>query len=85
MNDLYATERVIPGPDTSATDGRIVVELVRTIWLAAHGVGALVGVLVFPSWQAAFVFVALTAVTICAGHSVGMHRLLIHRSFCAPK
>ena len=27
---------------------------------------------------------ALTAITICAGHSVGMHRLLIDRSFCAP-
>ncbi|MEO1239919.1 MAG: acyl-CoA desaturase [Pseudomonadota bacterium] len=85
MSDLYGTERVIPGPATSATDGQIVVEPVRTIWLAAHGVGAFIGVLVFPSWQAAVVFVALTAVTICAGHSVGMHRLLIHRSFRAPK
>ena len=32
---------------------------------------------------AAFLF--LTVVTICAGHSVGMHRLLIHRSFKAAR
>ncbi|MEM0976038.1 MAG: acyl-CoA desaturase [Pseudomonadota bacterium] len=30
-------------------------------------------------------FLGLTAITICAGHSVGMHRLLIHKSFQTPK
>ncbi|WP_428672254.1 acyl-CoA desaturase, partial [Roseibium sp.] len=33
---------------------------------------------------AATAFVVLTAITICGGHSVGMHRLLIHRSFRTP-
>ncbi|WP_236042344.1 acyl-CoA desaturase [Roseibium aggregatum] len=33
------------------------------------------------SWQAFALFLVLTAITICGGHSVGMHRLLIHRSF----
>jgi stearoyl-CoA desaturase (delta-9 desaturase) len=36
------------------------------------------------SLDALAVFVVLTGVTICLGHSVGMHRLLIHRSFKAP-
>ncbi|SMC57169.1 stearoyl-CoA desaturase (delta-9 desaturase) [Rhizobium sp. RU36D] len=36
------------------------------------------------SWDAVAVFACLTATTICLGHSVGMHRLLIHRSFAIP-
>jgi stearoyl-CoA desaturase (delta-9 desaturase) len=31
------------------------------------------------------VFLVITAVTLCAGHSVGFHRRLIHRSFDCPK
>jgi len=37
------------------------------------------------SLDTAILFLVSTAVTICAGHSVGMHRLLIHRSFETPK
>lgn len=37
-----------------------------------------------PSDRCTFVFLALSALTLCAGHSVGMHRLMIHRSFETP-
>lgn len=37
------------------------------------------------SWSGFTLFVITTAITICAGHSVGMHRLLIHRSFRTSK
>jgi len=47
-------------------------------------VGGLAGLVFHASWQAFLVFLALSAVTLCAGHSVGMHRLLIHRSFRTP-
>jgi stearoyl-CoA desaturase (delta-9 desaturase) len=30
-------------------------------------------------------FLATSAVTLCLGHSIGLHRLLIHRSFAAPR
>ena len=43
------------------------------------------GIILYPQWDAALVFVILCAVTICGGQSVGMHRLLIHRSFEAPR
>ena len=46
-----------------------------------HGTAGLAGVILFPQWDALLAFVALTGLTVCAGHSVGMHRLLIHRSF----
>ena len=36
-------------------------------------------------WSAVLLFLATSAVTLCLGHSVGLHRLLIHRSFAAPR
>lgn len=57
----------------------------EVLWVFGHGALGLAGVLLFPRWDAALVFLALCAVTICGGHSVGMHRLLIHRSFRTAK
>jgi stearoyl-CoA desaturase (delta-9 desaturase) len=37
------------------------------------------------TWGAFFIFLTTAAITLCAGHSVGFHRRLIHRSFEAPK
>lgn len=81
---LLATDRVIPGPDTSATSGRIVWDAPKSLWWFAHAAIALLAVTVFPQWDAITAMAVLTAITICAGHSVGMHRLLIHRSFTVP-
>jgi stearoyl-CoA desaturase (delta-9 desaturase) len=38
----------------------------------------------FFSWSAFALFLATCAVTLCLGHSVGMHRRLIHSSFACP-
>lgn len=78
---LFSTERVIALPSSCNMQGAIRVDVPKALWLAGHGVLGAVGVLFFPGWDTALVFLILTAVTICAGHSVGMHRLLIHRSF----
>ena len=81
MNDLIATERVFPGTQSSAVDGSIVWLPVKTLWLFGHGLAGIIGVILFPQLDALIVFLGVTALTICAGHSVGMHRWLIHRSF----
>ncbi|MEM9101733.1 MAG: acyl-CoA desaturase [Pseudomonadota bacterium] len=47
--------------------------------------GGLVGAIAYPSVQNAAVAVGLMLLTLCLGHSVGMHRMLIHRSFEAPR
>lgn len=61
--------------------GRVLWMPAKSLWISAMTLTALIaGPLTF-TWDALGVFVALTAVTICMGHSVGMHRLLIHRSF----
>ncbi len=79
--DLIPTERVFPQQDTSATAGHIRIVWGKTLWLVGHGLAGGIGLHFFAAWDALLVFVVLTALTICAGHSVGMHRLLIHRSF----
>ena len=78
---LIATERVIPIAATDPMDGQIALAPAKTLWLAFHSLAGLAGILLYPQMDAALVFVVLTVLTICAGHSVGMHRLLIHRSF----
>ena len=83
--DLIATERVFPAPTTSDTEGSIRWDPVKSLWLFAMIAGGIAAVTLTPSLGGMLVFLGLTAVTICGGHSVGMHRLLIHRSFRAPK
>jgi fatty-acid desaturase len=45
---------------------------------------ALVGGPIFFTWGAFVLFLATTAVTVCLGHSLGMHRRLIHRAYDCP-
>lgn len=61
--------------------GRVVWLPAKSLWITSMTLLALIGGPLTFTWGALGVFVALTAITICLGHSVGMHRLLIHRSF----
>ncbi|MBN9088173.1 MAG: acyl-CoA desaturase [Reyranella sp.] len=55
----------------------------KSLWIGGMAAGA--GLAPFcASWDAAILFLATTAVTLCFGHSVGMDRRLIHRSFACP-
>ncbi|NNE89494.1 MAG: acyl-CoA desaturase [Silicimonas sp.] len=82
---LNATDRVFPNKTTSATQGMIRWDSVKSLWLFAMIAGGIAALTLTPSWSGALVFIITSAITICAGHSVGMHRLLIHRSFKTPK
>ncbi len=76
-----STERVFSEGGANPIEGRVAFKPVKAAWILGMTLTALVaGPLTF-SVDSFAVFVVLTAVTICGGHSVGMHRLLIHRSF----
>ncbi len=80
-----STDRMIAGADSEASEGRVSWVPAKSLWtLGMTAVGVIGAPLTF-SWDALALFLVTTAITICAGHSVGMHRLLIHRSFTAPK
>src|ERR1044072_6970313 len=69
----------------SAVEGEVVWDPPRSLWNGFMLAGALVlGPLTF-GWSAFAIFLATSAVTLCAGHSVGFHRRLIHRSFECPR
>lgn len=71
------------GADPSA--GRVVIAPAKAAW----NLGMLAGALAFApltfSWSALLVFLVLTYTTLLLGHSVGMHRRFIHRSYDCPK
>jgi stearoyl-CoA desaturase (delta-9 desaturase) len=81
---LIATERVKPGRTTSAVEGRVVWAPAKSIWYLSMFAGGLTGTVIYWSWSAVILLLILTFLTLCLGHSVGMHRLLIHRSFETP-
>lgn len=57
----------------------------RSIWNMGFLALALLFGPIYFSWGAFAAFLILSAITLCAGHSVGFHRRLIHRSFECPK
>jgi sn-1 stearoyl-lipid 9-desaturase len=69
----------------SPVEGEVVWDGPRSLWNAGMFLGAVTLGPLFFTWDAFAVFLATAAVTLCAGHSVGFHRRLIHRSFDCPK
>ncbi len=64
--------------------GRIVWDPVKSLWLFLMlGLAVVFGPMTL-GWGSFLVFLITSAVTLMAGHSVGMHRLLIHHAFAAP-
>ena len=79
VNSLTGLDRA------SAVEGEVVWDPPRSLWNAGMLLAAtMLGPFMF-SWSAFAVFLVTSAVTLCAGHSVGFHRRLIHRSFDCPK
>lgn len=79
VNSLTNLDQADPGK------GRVIWDPARSIWNMGFIICALVlGPLCF-SWSGFAVFLGMSAITLCMGHSVGFHRRLIHRSFECPK
>lgn len=74
-----------PCAQTNALEGTVFWSPAKSLWYSFFLVTAIVFAPRLWSWQASLVSALLTSATLCAGHSIGFHRLLIHRSFCCPK
>ncbi len=78
-------KRITADEKTDALAGEVVWAPCKSLWFLTHlCMTILVAPLVMKtsSWG---IFVLLTAITLCFGHSLGMHRLLIHRSYDCPQ
>lgn len=77
--------RVRTGPQRDVLQGEVIWEPVRSIWFIAMALGAAVGGALNFSWSGVAVFLVFTATVLLFGHSLGMHRKLIHNSYGCPK
>jgi len=75
----------LDGAGASPLLGRPVLDPPKALWNGLMLVGALTLTPFFTSWSAVVLFLAMTYATLLVGHSVGMHRMMIHRSFTCPK
>lgn len=85
MNTNSETPRMKEGLRTSANEGVVRWSPSKSVWYGTHLIIALVGGCLTFSWSALTVFFISTAITLCLGHSLGMHRRLIHNSYDCPK
>ncbi len=68
-----------------AVAGKVCWAPVQSLWTLGMAGAGLVGGAMTVSLDGVAVFLVSTAITIGLGHSIGMHRLLIHRSFKTPR
>ncbi len=72
-------------PKTSAVEGKVVWSPVKSLWFTCHALVAVIGGALTLGFDVMAVCAILTVVTLSCGHTVGLHRLLIHRSFECPR
>ncbi|MEL7187138.1 MAG: acyl-CoA desaturase, partial [Pseudomonadota bacterium] len=82
----YNNPRIDEGdPNPRADRGSVAADPVKVVWIGSMFLLGTVGSAVFFSWGGVLLFLLTTAFTLCFGHSLGSHRLLIHRSYEAPR
>lgn len=84
MKLVPGSERMFADDATDPRGGKVCWAPAKSLWIgsmtaAAIGLGPLT-----LSLDAFFLFIVTSAITLCFGHSVGMHRRLIHSSFECP-
>lgn len=83
--DPNAVGSVRAGPEADACAGRVEWDPVHSVW---NGTMLALTLFVAPlvvTPGALLIFTVTTGITLLAGHSVGFHRLMIHRSFKTPR
>jgi len=75
----------VNGARADATDGRVAWAPAKSLWNTSMIAAAMSAGPLTASFDAIAVFLVLTYTTLLLGHSVGMHRLLIHRTCECPK
>jgi fatty-acid desaturase len=69
---------------TNPVEGKVSWSPLKSLWLTAHYLIALIGGALTFSIPAIIIFILTTSVTLCLGHSLGMHRRFIHKSYECP-
>ena len=81
----YQVNSLALGADTNPIAGVVKWDPVRSAWNGTNLVAAIALAPIYATWDAIAVFLVVSALTLCTGHSVGYHRRLVHRSFKCSK
>ena len=85
MNTAHKMNRIhVHGEQTNPQNGQVYWSPLKSLWMTTMYLGSGVAFLFAFSWSAFALFLGTSALTLCLGHSVGMHRRLIHNSFSCP-
>ena len=82
----YSNPRIDrPGAVADAHAGVVRADPVKIAWVGSMLILGTIGSALTVSVGGVGIFLASTIVTLCLGHSVGMHRRFIHRAYDCPK
>lgn len=85
-NTQYSNPRIDrEEPIGSADACQVYLDPSKVVWVGSMLLVGTVGSALTISIDAVLLFMSFTAVTLCFGHSLGMHRRFIHRSYNCPK
>lgn len=86
MSEIIEIARIkMQNSSTNAVQGQVKWSPIKSLWIFSHLLIAVIGGFLTFSIDAILVFLFTTAFTLCFGHSLGMHRKLIHHSYQCPK
>jgi len=80
-----STARMTALPLSDARQGTVRWAPVRSLWIGSMTACTLLLAPLYVTPGAIWLWLVTSAVTLCLGHSIGLHRLLIHRSFHTPR
>jgi fatty-acid desaturase len=84
MQLVLGSERILAGSTCDPASGIVRWAPEKSLWIGSMSAAALILGPVHFTWDAFLLFLLTSGITLCAGHSVGMHRRLIHNSFECP-
>ena len=85
MYKKTAVPTIYENSETNAFEGKVIWSPLKSIWVMMMYLFGIYGVLFLSSIENFLVFLISSAITLCLGHSLGMHRRLIHQSYECPK
>lgn len=85
MVSRYKNPRISTFSESNAEFGKVYWSAKKSIWITSMFIVLIVAGYSTISIDAVLLFFFFTAFTLCFGHSLGMHRRFIHRSYACPK
>ncbi len=79
------TPRFLEEDSTDAVTGTVTWSAKKSLWISSMYLGTFIAIAYYATPTHIAAFLLTTATVLCLGHSLGMHRRLIHDSYDCPK